>query len=42
VIGDAFWCKHLVATREAFVRRDGVVRERQRIVARGTEVEAIS
>jgi hypothetical protein len=41
VIGDVFWCKHLVATRGAFVRRDGVVRERQRMAVRGTDVEAI-
>lgn len=41
VMGDAFWCKHLVAMRGARERREGVARDRLRIAARGTFTEAI-
>lgn len=41
VMGDAFWCKHLVAIRGAFDRRFGAAREKLHIAARGTVVEAI-
>jgi hypothetical protein len=41
VIGDAFWCKHLVATRVALVRKEGVACERLRMITRGAAVEAI-
>jgi hypothetical protein len=42
VMGDAFWCRHLVAMRGALLRTDGAALERLRIAARGIVVEAIS
>jgi hypothetical protein len=41
VMGDAFWCKHLVAMRGAFDRSEGAARERLRMAARGACIEAI-
>jgi len=41
VIGDDFWCRHLVAMRGALERIEGVARERLRMTARGIVVEAI-
>lgn len=38
VMGVAFWCRHLVATRGVVVRREGAVRVRVRM-ARGTAAE---
>jgi len=42
VMGDAFWWRHLVATLGALERREGAAREKVRIAARGTAVEAMS
>jgi hypothetical protein len=41
VMGEAFWCMHLVAIRGALERRVGAVRERLRIATRGTFSDAI-
>ncbi len=41
VIGDDFWCRHLVAMRGACERMDGVARERLCSAARGIFIEAI-
>lgn len=41
VMGDDFWCRHLVAMRGALDRTDGVARERLRMAARGIVIEAI-
>ena len=41
-MGDALWCRHLVATLGALERKEGAARERVRIAARGTDVEAMS
>jgi hypothetical protein len=41
VMGVAFWCRHLVATRGVVVRREGATLVRVR-KARGTDVDAIS
>jgi hypothetical protein len=40
-MGDAFWWRHLVATRGVFDRSEGAARERLRMAARGTVDEAI-
>jgi hypothetical protein len=40
-MGDAFWCRHLVATRGAVEPKERVVRERLRSAARGAFVDAI-
>jgi hypothetical protein len=41
VMGDAFWCRHLVAAREVVEWSEGAARVRVRMAARGTDVEAI-
>lgn len=41
VMGDDFWCRHLVVMRGAVERIEGVARERLRMTARGIVVEAI-
>jgi hypothetical protein len=41
VMGDDFWCRHLVAMRGAVERIEGVARKRLRMTARGIVVEAI-
>ena len=41
VMGDDFWCRHLVAMRGALERIEGVARERLRMTVRGIVVEAI-
>jgi len=41
VMGDAFWCRHLVATLGTLDRKEGAARERVRMAARGTDVEAM-
>lgn len=41
VIGDAFWCKHLVAICGAVDRMKGVARVKLRIADRGSVVDAI-
>lgn len=41
VMGDDCWCRHLVATRGAELRR-GVARKRLRKAGRGIVLEAIS
>jgi len=41
VIGDAFWCRHLVAIRGAVGRMKGVARDKLRIAYRGSVVDAI-
>lgn len=41
VMGDALWCRHLVATRGALERNQGVARARLRTAARGTVMEFI-
>ena len=40
-MGEDFWCRHLVAMRGALERTEGVARERLRMAARGTVVDAI-
>lgn len=41
VMGDACWCRHLVAMRGVADRRDGVARDRLRMAERGITLEAI-
>ena len=41
VMGDDFWCRHLVAMRGALERMEGVARERLRMAARGIVIEVI-
>jgi hypothetical protein len=41
VMGDDFWCRHLVAMRGAEERTDGTALERLRRAARGIVIEAI-
>jgi hypothetical protein len=41
VMGDDFWCRHLVATRGILERRGVAARERLRIATRGMVVEGI-
>lgn len=40
-MGDDCWCRHLVAMRGAVDRREGAVRERLRMAARGRVDEAM-
>jgi hypothetical protein len=40
-MGDACWCRHLVAMRGVADRRDGVARDRLRIAERGIVLDAI-
>lgn len=42
VMGDDFWCRHLVAMRGAVERMAGAARERLRIAVRGIIVDAIA
>jgi hypothetical protein len=42
VMGDAFWCKHRVAARGAFVVVDPIARDKERREHRGTVMEAIA
>lgn len=41
MIGDDFWCRHLVAMRGALDRMEGVARARLRMATRGIVIEAM-